>query len=98
MNARIPREAIFAMDTASMLEQRYPHIVQGLVASWYDPTVADHFLNSILVDERDGRQGLPEEVFSELMFISDLNWKRRHFNQDGVEISADNFSFGGPPS
>lgn len=97
MNARIPSE-VLAMPSASLLEQRYPHIVQGLVANWYDPDLTDHFLNSVLVDERIGRQGLPEEVFAELMFLSDLNWKRRHFNQDGVTIAPDNFSFGGPPS
>lgn len=94
MNARIPSEGLLAMETESMLERRYPHIVQGLVRSWHDPEAADRFLNTILVDERDGRQGLPEEAFAELMFISDLNWKRRHFNQDGVEFSPDDFSFG----
>ncbi|MFA5081457.1 MAG: hypothetical protein WC474_02785 [Hydrogenophilaceae bacterium] len=78
----------------SMLEQHYPHILQGLLVSWIDPVATDRFLQSILVDDRDGRTGLPEEVFEELMFISDLNWKRRHFNDQGVEIAPDNFSFG----
>lgn len=94
MAARIPVQ-ITTSDSVSMLEQRFPHIVQGLVASWHDPGAADLFLNTILLDERDGRNGLPEEAFGELMFISDLNWKRRHYNDVGVEVSPDDFSFGG---
>lgn len=80
--------------TASLLERRFPHIVQGLVESWFDPEAADHFLRSVLVDDRDGRQGLPPEAFEELMFLSDLNWKRRHFNDNGVQVSPDVFRFG----
>ncbi|MDD5365947.1 MAG: hypothetical protein PHR30_11450 [Gallionellaceae bacterium] len=83
------------METMSMLEQHFPHIVQGLQTSWIDPVATDHFLQSILVDDRDGRAGFPAAVFDELMFISDLNWKRRHFNEQGVEFPPDDFSFGG---
>jgi hypothetical protein len=89
---------VLTMLSVSLLEQRFPHIVQGLVASWFDLDLTDHFLDTVLVDVRDGRQGLPEEAFAELMFLSDLNWKRRHFNEEGVQVSADDFSFGGPPS
>jgi len=35
-----------------------------------------------------------QEAFDELMFLSDLNWKRTHFNADGVQITAEDFSFG----
>jgi hypothetical protein len=94
MDARTSSPAANPGDTASMLERRYPHIVQGLVQAWLDPEAADHFLGALLVDDRDGRQGLPDEVFEELMFISDLNWKRRHFSEDGVQISPDRFGFG----
>jgi hypothetical protein len=82
------------MDTPSLLEQRYPHIVQGVLASWHDIDTAERYLSSVLVDGRDGREGLPEDAFAELLFLSELNWKRRHFNHQGVEFHPDNFSFG----
>ncbi len=78
----------------SMLESHFPHIVQGLLAHWHDADETAQFLDSVLIDERYSRHGLPEEAFTELMFIADLNWKRRHFNEDGVEFTADSFSFG----
>ena len=79
----------------SVLESRYPHIMEGVLKTWNDPDATNIFLNSILVDDRDNRKGLPEEVFAELMFLSDLNWKRTHFNAEGVQVSPDGFSFRG---
>lgn len=79
----------------SLLEAHFPHIVQGLVTAWCDPKATEHFLESVTLDERYTRQGLPEEVFNDLMFLSDLNWKRLHFNDQGVEYLPDNFHFGG---
>lgn len=93
MDARVPVCETSYPETACALERCYPHIVQGLAICWHDPDATDRYLNSVLVDERDGRQGFPEEVFSELMFISDLNWRRRHFNDEGVQIAPENFSF-----
>lgn len=83
------------MDNMSMLERRYPHIVQGLQSSWTDPEATERFLKTILMDDRNGREGLPADVFEELMFISDLNWRRQYFNMKGVEFPPDDFSFGG---
>lgn len=79
----------------SLLERLYPHIAQRLTEAWRSPDRADYMLGELLVDDRDGRHGFPAEVFEELMFISDLNWKRRHFNDDGVEIAPESFGFGG---
>ena len=95
MDARISIDSLQRMTTECVLEQRYPHIVQGLLPAWHDPDKADRFLNTILLDDRNDRQGLPEEVFAELMFLSDLNWRRRHYTEEGVQVSAEGFSFGG---
>lgn len=82
-------------DSASPLESHFPHILERLRAAWHSTEETERFLNEILLDTRDGRQGLPEEVFSELMFLAELNWTRRHFNAEGVEFVPDDFSFGG---
>lgn len=92
MNARLTIEP--QPGSAAMLESRYPHIVERLVTTWHDPDATDRLLNTILVDDRNNRNGLADEAFTELMFLSDLNWKRRHFNENGVQVSADGFSFG----
>lgn len=83
-------------DLRSSLERHYPHIVAGLLKAWPDKAETDHFLNGVLVDDRYSRSGLPEEVFTELMFLSDLNWRRMHFDEEGVQVSPDGFSFGRP--
>jgi hypothetical protein len=91
-----PVQANVPTPSISLLEARFPHIVQGLLESWFDPEVADHFLKRVLVDDRGDRHGLPPEAFEELMFLSELNWKRRHFNDNGVQVSPDVFRFGPP--
>lgn len=80
-------------DPRCVLEQRFPHIVQALLAKWHSQSQAEACLNGLLVGDRDGRQGLPVEVFEELMFLAELNWQRSHFNADGVLVGADAFSF-----
>lgn len=93
MDARTALDSSVESDLRSMLEVRFPHIMDGVLKAWNDPDATNDFLNSILVDDRDSRKGLPEEAFAELMFLSDLNWKRTHFNDDGVQVSPDSFSF-----
>ena len=96
MDARITIESRPRSGLVSVLEERLPHIVQGLISAWHDVDATDRFLNTILLDDRNDRNGLPEEAFSELMFLSDLNWERQHFIDDSVHVSADGFSFGNP--
>lgn len=93
MDTRIALDGPAEKGLCSVLESRYPHIMEGVLKAWNDPDATNIFLNSILVDDRDSRKGLPEEVFAELIFLSDLNWKRTHFNADGVQTSPDSFSF-----
>ncbi|MDR3395834.1 MAG: hypothetical protein P4L70_12585 [Parasulfuritortus sp.] len=95
MDVRLPTNTMTAGDARSLLELHYPHIVEGLLKVWNNPEATEHYLNSILVDDRDDRQGLPVEVFADLMYLSDLNWKRTHFNTDGVQTTATGFSFSG---
>lgn len=85
-----------SVDSRSSLEVHFQRIVNGLVEVWPSAEKTDRFLNDILVDDRYDREGFPESVFTDLMFLSDLNWKRTHIDQDGVEIRPDNFSFGRP--
>jgi hypothetical protein len=80
-------------DPRCVLEQRFPHILQAVAAKWHSQAQAEECLNRFLVGDRDARQGLPAEAFEELMFLSELNWQRAHFNAEGVLLSADGFSF-----
>lgn len=94
MDARYILENEKSAASFSGIETHYPHMVVGLLKAWPNSVDTDRYLNSILVDDRDSRQGLPAEIFDELMFLSELNWRRMHFNERGVQISADIFSFG----
>ena len=93
MDTHIALDGTVENDRRTLLESRFPHIMEGVLKAWNDPETTNVFLNSILVDDRDNRKGLPEDVFAELMFLSDLNWKRTHFNSEGVQVSPDSFSF-----
>lgn len=95
MNARVNIHPPVANDP-SLLELYFPHIVEGLLKVWNSPEATERYLDSLLVDDRDNRQGLPASVFMELMFLADLNWKRAHYITEEVQITADNFSFGAP--
>ena len=94
MDTPIRHDATPSREGESELEHHFPHIALRLTQAWVSPEAADHVLSALLVDNRDGRHGLPPEVFEELMFISDLNWKRRHFNDNGVQILPEAFGFG----
>jgi hypothetical protein len=96
MNIGTPTEAMLSDPAVCLLEKNFPHIAKGLIEAWQDPDRAERYLNTILLDDRVGRQGFPQEAFDELVFLSDLNWMRRHFDLDGVEVTAEGFSFGRP--
>jgi hypothetical protein len=80
-------------DPRSVLERRYPHIVQGLIAVWNHQEAADSYFDMLLMDDRANRQGLPTEIFEDLLLLSEVSWKRRHFNEHGRQVSADSFRF-----
>lgn len=51
------------------IEQRYPRILARLVDLWGKPA-GDAYLNSLMVADRDDRQGFPDDVASELFRLS----------------------------
>ena len=46
--------------------RQFPHIVNQLAQVWTKPAEAHQFLDSLLFDERAGRQGFPLAVFAQL--------------------------------
>jgi hypothetical protein len=57
---------------ASELEQHYPRIAEGIVLQWGHPQL-DQYVDRILIDERGDRQGFPETVVSELLFLQQVH-------------------------
>lgn len=56
----------------STLEQRFTHIVKQVVALWPSEACA-MYLNNLLVANREGRQGFPQEVVEDLMMLYNVN-------------------------
>lgn len=48
------------------LSRRYPRIVNKLAALWLAESPCRRYLNSLMLDERGGRQGFPLELVVEL--------------------------------
>ena len=59
------------------LAVRFPRIVNAIAAQWYDPWRCCAYLDSLLIDDRGGRQGFP---FGIILEISDL---RSYRESDG---------------
>ena len=56
----------------SELEQHYPRIAKGIVLQWGHPQL-DQYVDQLLIDERGDREGFPEEVASELLFLQQVH-------------------------
>lgn len=54
------------------LLQRFPRIANLLARSWSDPAILRRHLQSLLVDQRPGRQGFPPDVYNELLTLREL--------------------------
>jgi hypothetical protein len=54
----------------------YPRIANRLAFLWPDPGLTEHFLDELLVDRRDGRQGFPPDVTVELLTLHRYNSRR----------------------
>ena len=77
----------------SAIEVRFPHITRELSANWKIGQL-DLYLDRLLIDTRGGRQGFPEDVLEELMFLSGIRWHLQH--EDNVPMDfqkPDLFSF-----
>jgi hypothetical protein len=56
----------------STIEQRFPHIAARIVAFWRTHALGD-YIASILVMDRQDRQGFPREVVEDLLMLHALN-------------------------
>ena len=59
------------MSVLSPLEEQFPRLVTEIQAFWGSPTCFDQ-LQGLLVDTRGGRQGFPEDVYSDLSLLLTL--------------------------
>jgi len=48
------------------LRGHFPRVLNRIAASWGDPRAFDALIGSLLIDDRQGRQGFPFEVVREL--------------------------------
>ena len=81
----------------SPLEAHYQRIAIELTQHWDDPGL-DVFLDELISCSRDGRQGFPLDVMSDLLFLSELRWWLTHSDASEAAIAAERFSFGPPRS
>ena len=81
--------------SASFLETQFPRVASELIERWADPGV-DAYLDELITHTRDGRQGFPLEVMSDLLFLSELRWWMTHSNASEAAMAGERFSFGGP--
>ena len=51
------------------IEQKFPHILAKLVQLWGKPE-ANHYLDSLMVTDRPGRQGFPADAAGEIFRLS----------------------------
>lgn len=60
------------------LESRFPRILNQLLANWDSPHEQEEFLRDLVVDTRGNRQGFPQGVLEEILFISELyhRWRQ----------------------
>jgi hypothetical protein len=79
----------------SSLEAQFPRVASELVQRWSGPDV-DAYLDQLISHTREGREGFPLEVMSDLLFLSELYWWLTHSNASEAALSGERFSFGGP--
>ncbi|MDR0378540.1 MAG: hypothetical protein LBI62_01090 [Candidatus Accumulibacter sp.] len=72
------------------LEAYFPHVLYKLIAVWGYPE-ADTYLSGLLVVDRSGRSGFPDDVASELFRLSAIH-SMLHLEEtkDGWSSVADN--------
>ncbi len=56
----------------SILEARYPHVAAKVVAYWGTEACLP-YLDSLLTDDRGGRQGFPFDAMQELTLLKELH-------------------------
>lgn len=83
---------VFVEKSRSAIETRFPHIARELTALWHTSQIS-LYLDSLLIDNRGDRQGFPEDVLDELMFLSGMLWHMHHIGVVEDFQRPDVFSF-----
>lgn len=67
-------------NSATELEKQFPRIVINLTLQWGSKELTPYF-GQLLFDQRGGRQGFPEAVLSDILFLSSLHETLMHHPQ-----------------
>lgn len=59
------------------LEKRYARVFNSIMSVW-GTSQADDYFKSLFFDDRGGRQGFPEDVMREILFLARLHDKFKH--------------------
>lgn len=59
-----------------LLPEGFPHIVNLIAQNWPVPVNCNRYLDQLTIRQREGRQGFPPDVFTELIKLSILCKKR----------------------
>ena len=75
------------------IETKFPHIARELCTLWQTQQI-DLYLDDLLLDSRGERQGFPQDVMDELMFLSGMRWHMYHPMQKSLH-GVTPYSFAG---
>jgi hypothetical protein len=56
----------------SSIEQQFPHVAQKLIVLWPSEACA-LYINDLIVNRRDARQGFPKDVIEDLLMLHSIN-------------------------
>lgn len=59
----------------SEIEKKFPQIARNIALMWGCAEFVD-YINKLIVNDRDGRQGFPGEVIDEMLFLHRLHVTR----------------------
>ena len=77
----------------SAIEAHFPRIARELSRYWLTDAI-EPYMASLLIDNRGGRLGFPEDVLEELMFLSSMLWHLQHVGSIIMDhLRPDEFSF-----
>jgi hypothetical protein len=58
---------------SSIIEELYPHVVEGLTSNWGEIDQFEAFMDDLMFDKRGNRRGWPEPAWDELRFLQVLH-------------------------
>ncbi|MCG6896905.1 MAG: hypothetical protein LJE61_10095 [Thiocapsa sp.] len=60
-------------DMVSVLETRFPHLIERIEACWGDPDRFEGIFSELLLDKRGGRSGWPLDAWVELNLLQEVH-------------------------